>query len=426
MFRVQVDKTQQTIIEKEITTSGSANVYDIEFTFSPDWDGFQKTAVFLGVSITPDNEEILTEPYGTSLDESNRCKIPWELMQKVGDKIRVGVFGMKGLDSILPTNIVEITTISQGIYNGEVIPSDPTPTAYQDILNRINDVYAAIAAGMLKGDRGERGYKGEKGDRGERGYQGDKGEKGDKGDIGPRGPRGFPGTELTIDDVLGPEIKIESDVMEIDTPIKPTTLIQFKSLGEGEPSLDNPRNIDGYDSILINVNDEIVERDLPEKVYLGKFDWTNGILTVTHIRISLSVSDMNNDLNYPGWKNVHDLDRCVVLGESEPREMFSNIRDNISPAIFFRCPTSNNKTFFVSKHNFGMDQDQWKANYPDLTIHFLCSLIEPVTYELDPAEFSSIAGMNEIHSNCGETEATVRVNIKRYVDKTIAEAIANL
>lgn len=425
MFRIQVDKTQQTIIEKEITTSGSANVYDIEFTFSPDWDGFQKTAVFLGVSISQDNEETLTEPYGIPLDESNRCKIPWELMQDVGDKIRVGVFGMKGLGSILPTNIVEITTISQGIYNGEVIPSDPTPSAYQDILNRLNDLYEAISAGLLKGDKGDkgdRGYKGEKGDRGDKGYKGDKGEKGDKGDRGERGPRGYPGTDVVIDETVGPKIKIEYDLVENDTPIKATSFIESDQINDGNMSMENPEMFTGYDSIEISVNGNVFNKDFPETVYSGEYDWSNGKLTITHKLMSFMVSDMDGSENYPGWHNV-DLSDCVMEGHTQPESLRSNI--DIEGKQHFRANSSRN-TWYVSKEDYNMSQTDWKTNYPNLECQFLMSLIEPIVVYLDPDDFATIDGVNEIYSNCGMTKATFRVNIKKYVDKTINDAISKL
>lgn len=191
MFRVQVDKTTPRLIENEIVTSGASNVYDMEFSFSPDWDGFEKTVIFIK---NPSDDGLENDgSMSVVLNEVNQCKVPWELLTTPNDTIYFGIFGVKDVNTILPTTAISLTVVQPGVLKADTTPSDPTPSVYQQILAKVADIYEAIASGMLKGDQGPRGFKGEKGERGERGFPGDKGAKGDPGPAGPTGAQGAQG-----------------------------------------------------------------------------------------------------------------------------------------------------------------------------------------------------------------------------------------
>ncbi|NBI84201.1 hypothetical protein D3Z48_19495 [Clostridiaceae bacterium] len=46
MTRLYADKNRLAVRKTETLTSGSVHVYAVQFSFSPDWDGMAKTAVF--------------------------------------------------------------------------------------------------------------------------------------------------------------------------------------------------------------------------------------------------------------------------------------------------------------------------------------------------------------------------------------------
>lgn len=168
MFRVQVDKTQLAVIDTEPTTSGSSQVYEIEFAFSPDWDGFKKTAVFM----VEDERQQLVNTIDVLLDQTNRCKIPHEMFQMYGYIVTVGVYGIKEKSHILPTVVVNLTEVIRGVIPGEAVTAEPTPSVYEQILARMKSIDDAIANGMLVGPPGRPGERGRKGDTGERGLPG--------------------------------------------------------------------------------------------------------------------------------------------------------------------------------------------------------------------------------------------------------------
>lgn len=203
MFRVQVDKTQLTVIDREPTTSGSSQVYEILFSFSPDWNGFQKTAVFMA----EDERRELVTTVDVLLDDTNRCRIPHEMFGVYGYTVTVGVYGVTENAHILPTVVVDLTEVIRGVILGEVSTIEPTPSVYEQLLARLSDIQDQIASGMLQGPPGKQG---------ERGRKGDKGEKGDPGKDGKSAYQyavegGFKGTEEEFEKFLATGPSLSND-----------------------------------------------------------------------------------------------------------------------------------------------------------------------------------------------------------------------
>lgn len=169
MFVIQADKSKLTIIENEILVSNAANVYPVRFSFSKDWDNFAKVAIFYN-----DFEE---EPqrYSMLIPDSGVVSVPTEVLKDVDGIVYVGICGEGKSGEHLPTLVVPLGRVEQGICGDASAVGDPTPSIYQQILSELASIKADIASGMLRGPEGKRGPKGE---------QGLKGEKGDKGDPG--------------------------------------------------------------------------------------------------------------------------------------------------------------------------------------------------------------------------------------------------
>ena len=202
-------------IEKtELTVEKCVNYDRVAFTFDESWADLVRTATFWRGSKAADVYQIL-------LDDTNECDIPWELLQKDG-YIQIGVTGI-GADGSLVTTQPIAQSVARGTYRDARIPSDPTPTIYEQInqqlkscTTRVDTLYEEAQTGRFKGDKGDKGdpgkpftyadftpeqlaaLKGEKGDTGATGPQGPQGEqgaKGDTGDVGPRGAKGDTGEQ---------------------------------------------------------------------------------------------------------------------------------------------------------------------------------------------------------------------------------------
>lgn len=110
-------------------TSGSVNVYEVQFKFSADWDDLEKTVAFT---------DGIGEPILTRVNELNQCKIPWECIQTAGRELKVGVQGVKDATVILPTIWISLGKIKQGVTLGEMT-QEPTPEIYNQILQSVQE-----------------------------------------------------------------------------------------------------------------------------------------------------------------------------------------------------------------------------------------------------------------------------------------------
>lgn len=180
LLRLSVSKTTLKIEKTELTVEKCVNYDRVAFTFDESWADLVRTATFWRGSKAADVYQIL-------LDDTNECDIPWELLQKDG-YIQIGVTGI-GADGSLVTTQPVAQSVARGTYRDARIPSDPTPTIYEQInqqlkncTTRVDTLYEDAQTGRFKGakgDKGDKGDKGEKGDPGSAVYKGDKGDKGD-------------------------------------------------------------------------------------------------------------------------------------------------------------------------------------------------------------------------------------------------------
>lgn len=114
---------------RELITSGSVNAFWCQFRFSADWDGLSKTASFRAGK---DERSVV-------LDETGRCKIPWEVLENPGKTLYAGVCGTKGGELVLPTIWCSLDPIAQGASPGDE-SRDPTPGVYEQLLGNIGDL----------------------------------------------------------------------------------------------------------------------------------------------------------------------------------------------------------------------------------------------------------------------------------------------
>lgn len=229
MIICQVTGAAITVAQNELLTTGMVQAVPVRFRFSPQWAALDRTAVFTAGTVS----------VSCLLGEDNQCFIPWECLTRAGEYLRVGVYGTRGEEMVLPTVSCLLGPICTGTQPEENTPTEATPTLVQSLLTKaeaavsVADALRTDAdAGLFngrdgkdgtngkdgkdgqngapgeagpqgpKGDPGETGPQGSKGDPGETGPQGPKGDtgetgpqgpKGDPGETGPQGPKGDPG-----------------------------------------------------------------------------------------------------------------------------------------------------------------------------------------------------------------------------------------
>ena len=194
------------IVKRTLVTSQSQNYVQARFDLrSDDWTA-PITAIFKA-----DNNA-----YSVLLDENNTCIIPWEVLRNAGT-VNVSAF----CGDRHTSNIAQFTVVQSGYTEGEM-PSEPTPTVYEQILKnfegkqdklvagdgiKINgNVISAVDAKSAYVIALEHGFigsedewlaslKGAKGEQGEQGIQGIQGEKGQNGKDGTNGTNGIDGID---------------------------------------------------------------------------------------------------------------------------------------------------------------------------------------------------------------------------------------
>lgn len=211
------------IIAYDNTIADSVMFEKIRFNFPNTWNGYDKTAVFRNGD---EKISVLLNSDSALCTGENECYVPYEVIK--APHFTASVFGVLG-DSRATTPQVKINVWESGYGEGD-LPSEPTPTEYEQLVNLANktkqiaqsvrddadngafkgekgdigpqgekgeaftyDDFTTEQLAALKGEKGEKGdtgsqgTKGEKGDTGEQGIQGIQGEKGDKGDKGEKG-----------------------------------------------------------------------------------------------------------------------------------------------------------------------------------------------------------------------------------------------
>lgn len=172
MFVFYAEKNRLYVMEKELITSGSANIYPVRFEFSPDWDGLERTAIFQA-GCRKKSVPIV----------DGVCSVPAEVLSEPGRYLMMGVCGKRGESVVLPTVWANLGWIVEGAMPG----GNPLPEDWQEALDGKGDTLAYT-------EEGELGL-----------YSGDKllssvPIEGGGGE-GVPGPQGEPGADATINGV---------------------------------------------------------------------------------------------------------------------------------------------------------------------------------------------------------------------------------
>ena len=193
MIICQVTGAAITVAQNELLTTGMVQAVPVRFCFSPQWAALDRTAVFTAGTVS----------VSCLLGEDNQCFIPWECLTRAGEYLRVGVYGTRGDEMVLPTVSCLLGPICTGTQPEENTPTEATPTLVQSLLTKaeaavsVADALRTDAdAGLFNGRDGKDGTNGKDGKDGQNGAPGEagpQGPKGDPGETGPQGPKGETG-----------------------------------------------------------------------------------------------------------------------------------------------------------------------------------------------------------------------------------------
>lgn len=107
MFHLQIRKNHVIVVETEMVTSGSVNVYDVQYEFNEAWEGLDRIAVFRAGTVM----------IQVQLPPENLVTIPWEVMVEPNLVLYMGVYGRncETGDVVLPTVWAAVGTIQLGV-----------------------------------------------------------------------------------------------------------------------------------------------------------------------------------------------------------------------------------------------------------------------------------------------------------------------
>lgn len=185
----------------DTVASESKNYLKVNFSFSDDWDGYAKTAVFKSADETQSIGVVL---------ENDECTVPYEIIYESG--FSLSVYGIKG-DSRITTTESFIWVQKSGFTENSTEPASLSQTEYEQIVSIMQEnkeisesLRKDAEEGKFKGEKGDKGDTGAQGIQGIKGEKGDTGDKGDKGDKGDRGEKGEKGDAFVYTDFTSEQL----------------------------------------------------------------------------------------------------------------------------------------------------------------------------------------------------------------------------
>ena len=143
-FALYAQKAKLTMIGSgELLSAGMAGVVQVRLSFSEDWQGLEKTAVFTNGTRTV---RVAEEHWDEGL-----CTVPAEVLQTPGKTVMAGVYGANGLHLVLPTVWCVLGRVEPAAdLSGE--PVDPV--ALRDLGRRLDALEAAAVTEQTVSDWG--------------------------------------------------------------------------------------------------------------------------------------------------------------------------------------------------------------------------------------------------------------------------------
>lgn len=322
-MRLVVSGQSISVAENDMLVSGTVGEYIATFEFSPDWDGYAKTAVF--------------EPVGGTAREvvmvDNACVIPWEVLQSECS-LKIGCYGTSG-DKRKPTMYAPSRLVYRGAEQADS-SVDPTPDVYAQLLTLAADTRAT--AQSVRDDADAGAFDGAQGPQGEQGIQGIQGIQGEQGPTGPQGEQGVQGE-------TGPQ-----GAQGETGPVGPM------------PALVNDLTTGGTDAALAAEQGKVLSTSISElttdlsnssviggEIY-GAY-WDKGSTpTLTRLNLAKGATvNLGVDANYA----LNEFDTSSLFSEfSEVTDSYGNVFIRIPRIYIKKVDTTGHKAWYASRRPF--------------------------------------------------------------------------
>ena len=170
MIKLNVSAANIAVEEKETLTEGRVGLL-CRFSFTGEWDGLAKTAVFDGAD---SRDVILTE---------DTVAVPAECLAAEGYSLSVGVYGKNAAgDIVIPTVYATVGKIQRSAYPSGKETAAPTPDVVAQIQQAAANAEAMARSVREDADLGK--FNGRQGPQGPAGATGPKGDTGAAGEAG--------------------------------------------------------------------------------------------------------------------------------------------------------------------------------------------------------------------------------------------------
>ena len=143
-------------------------------------------------------------------------------------------------------------------------------------------------------------------------------------------------------------------------------------------------------------------------VYGGTLDVVKGTLTVDRVMFEANSSTMNNNENYPGWKNA-----------LQPNNIQQGLLTGLLNVGLNYGYNPNGNVFYLPMQYYGKTQTEWQESAID--VQFVYELATPITYTLTPTEIRTLLGHNTLWADAGAVDVQYPADTKLYIDGKIAE-----
>lgn len=158
---------------------------------------------------------------------------------------------------------------------------------------------------------------------------------------------------------------------------------------------------------------QTVEIQLGQTVYGGTLDVTQGVLTVDRAYWKKNTSTMNNDENFPGWKNAGVLD---ITG-SGVNKVLTEQTVNVGNTFAVNTMGSNDILYLPKAGSSGYSKTQAEWQALALDVEIIIPYATPQTYQLTPQQMTTLLGQNNVWSDADSVNVDYVADTKLYIEQ---------
>ena len=187
--------------------------------------------------------------------------------------------------------------------------------------------------------------------------------------------------------------------------------------------------ISGRDAVSVTVSPTLDAQDgttypitLPQTVYGGTVDVTNGVLTVTHGYKLFTGADSegwtigtgsnSGRVIAPVSDAVNTAERTAVLGNMVTDATGSDVGTGF---------LYNASFYYYYPSTMGSTVAEWKTYLASNNLQIVYPLATPIIAQLTPTEITTLLGTNNVWSDTGDITVEYCADTKRYIQKLISQ-----